>query len=419
MKNKKVAYPEELIRKYRIITLVKEHKMKQRQAAKELNLSVRQIKRLVKNLKKSGGSIDSLRHQRNCPAWNKVPDPIRNKVAKLKKQRKKRSCQHIAEILPNYLSQEEKALLQMLGKKNGLIHPTTVRNILIEKGLYSKNYTKSEPANRFEMSSFGELTQMDTHHIRNWPDFARIYLIMVIDDYSRMILAGRFFSSDSTYNNMLVLKEAIRKYGLFQMLYTDNSSIFNYTLHTKFSHRVMSGRMEFYDYKVNPQNVKTEVEIALLELGIPMINHAIGNAKAKGKIERLFRFIEGRFVKEQRYQVKSLDELNRNFQIWIKWYNHCWINRNTCVPPIKRLKPSVFKLLPRNINLDDVFCLKDERKVAKDNSFSYDGSIYTINHKYNMVAFMVNLHIHPMRKIRVWHNNKFIQEFKYNRKPQI
>ena|GEM_PF-1022877 len=419
MKKKKVAYPEELVRKYRIITLVKERKMKQKQAAKELNLSIRQIRRLVRKLKQFNGSIDSLRYQRTHPAWHRIPDSVRDKVAKLKQQRKKRSCQHIAEILPSYLSREEKALLQTLGNKNGLIHPTTVRNILIEKDLYTKTYTKSEPANRFEMSSFGELAQMDTHHIRNWPDFERIYLIMLIDDFSRMILSARFFPADSSYNNMLVLKKAMRKYGLFQMLYTDNSSIFNYTLHTKFSHRVIKGQMEFYPYHANSQQVKTDIEIALLELGIPMINHAIGNPKAKGKIERLFRFIEGRFIKEQRYKVKSLDELNRNFQIWIKWYNHCWINRNTGVPPIKRLKPSVLKPLPKDINLEDVFCLKEQRKVAKDNSFSYDGSTYTINHKYNMVAFTVNLHIHPMRKIRVWHNNKFIQEFKYNRKPQI
>jgi len=415
MKKNNAIYPEKLIRVYRIITLVKEHRMKQRQAAKELNLSVRQIRRLVRRFKQSKGCIDSLRYKRNHPAWNSIPAPIRDKVAKLKEQRKKRSCQHIAELLPKHLTKEEKKLL---GQRE-TIHLSTIRRILIEKDQYSKSYTKSEPANRFEMSSFGELAQMDTHHIRRWPDFDRIYLIMVIDDYSRMILAGRFFSSDSTYNNMLVLKEAIKKYGLFQMLYTDNSSIFNYTLHTKFSHRVIKGQMEFYPYHANSQQVKTDVEIALLELGIPMISHAIGNPKAKGKIERLFRFIEGRFVKEQRYQVKSLDELNRNFQIWIGWYNHCWINRNTGVPPIKRLKPSVFKPLPKDINLDDIFCLKDERKVAKDNSFSYDGSTYTINHKYNMVAYTVELHIHPMRKIRVWHDNKFIQEFKYKRKPQF
>ncbi|MFQ5867995.1 MAG: hypothetical protein ACE5IT_08420 [bacterium] len=65
--------------------------------------------------------------------------------------------------------------------------------------------------NRFEMSSFAELVQMDTHHIRRWPDFDPIYLIMVIDGYSRMFLAERFFSFDSTYKNMLVLRRGNKK----------------------------------------------------------------------------------------------------------------------------------------------------------------------------------------------------------------
>ncbi len=68
MKKNKAIYPEKLIRIYRIIALVKEHRMKQKQAAKELNLSVHQIRRLVKILKQSKGCIDSLRYKRNHPA---------------------------------------------------------------------------------------------------------------------------------------------------------------------------------------------------------------------------------------------------------------------------------------------------------------------------------------------------------------
>lgn len=108
MKKKKVIYPEELIRKYRIITLVKERKMKQKQAAKELNLSVRQIKRLVKNLRKSGGSIDSLRHQRNCPAWNRVPDPIRDKVAKLKNKERNAPASILLKYCPAILPRKKR-----------------------------------------------------------------------------------------------------------------------------------------------------------------------------------------------------------------------------------------------------------------------------------------------------------------------
>lgn len=68
----------------------------------------------------------------------------------------------------------------------------------------------------------------------------------------------------------------------------------------------------------------TELHRALLELGVILITHLPGNARAKGKIERLFRFIQERFISE--HTAKTLDKLN----------------------------------------LDDVFCLKQERKVAKD-----------------------------------------------------
>ena len=61
-------------------------------------------------------------------------------------------------------------------------------------------------------------------------------------------------------------------------------------------------------------------------------------------------------------------------------------------------------------NLDDVFCLKEERKVGKDNSFSLDGVTYTIPREHNMVAFKVKLHMHPGEKIRVWHKDEFLCE---------
>ncbi len=69
--------------------------------------------------------------------------------------------------------------------------------------------------------------------------------------------------------------------------------------------------------------------------------------------------------------------------------------------------PSAFRSLD-GLNLDDVFCLKQERKVAKDNSFSLDGVTYAIPREHNMVAFKVKLHIHPSIKIRVWYKDEFL-----------
>jgi len=89
------------------------------------------------------------------------------------------------------------------------------------------------------------------------------------------------------------------------------------------------------------------------------------------------------------------------------------INRDTGQVQEDRTKPSVFKELPKDINLDDIFCLKEVSKVDKTNSFSYNGKIYTLDHKNNLVGRRVKLHIHPERKIRVWCNEKFIEELKW------
>jgi len=57
--------------------------------------------------------------------------------------------------------------------------------------------------------------------------------------------------------------------------------------------------------------------------------------------------------------------LNNLFYSWVNWYNKTWINRDTKTTPEKRQIPSVFEPLEENINLDDIFCIKDERKVDK------------------------------------------------------
>jgi hypothetical protein len=91
--------------------------------------------------------------------------------------------------------------------------------------------------------------------------------------------------------------------------------------------------------------------------------HEPENAPAKGKIERTFRFIQERFIPE--HTATTLEELNQQFQKWIEWYNTCHINRDTGVVPRARLQPSVTKLFPYGLNLDDIFCFKEERKNAR------------------------------------------------------
>ncbi|PIP48174.1 MAG: hypothetical protein COS87_01550 [Chloroflexi bacterium CG07_land_8_20_14_0_80_45_17] len=173
--------------------------------------SLSHTKRLARRLEEAEGNLDCLFYQRTHPAPNRLPEDIRDKVIALKRENRGRSNPLIADLL-----------YEEAGIK---INPNTVHNILLEKGEYSRCYCR-RPSRRFEMEAFGQMAQMDTSSGSWLEGYRRIYLVLIMDDFSRTILAARFFDSDSTYNNMLVLREAIERYGVFPILYSDNDSKF-------------------------------------------------------------------------------------------------------------------------------------------------------------------------------------------------
>jgi len=48
--------------------------------------------------------------------------------------------------------------------------------------------------------------------------------------------------------------------------------------------------------------------------------------------------------------------------------------------------------------------------IDRTNHFSYNGKIHIPNHRINLAGRKVRLHIHPEKKIRVWHNDQFVDE---------
>lgn len=50
------------------------------------------------------------------------------------------------------------------------------------------------------------------------------YLVMILDDYSRMIVGGRLFYQDNAANFQLFLREAVATYRIPHKLYVDNSA---------------------------------------------------------------------------------------------------------------------------------------------------------------------------------------------------
>lgn len=118
-----------MLERHMVLTLALEKRITQRQAAQELGLSLCHTKRLLRRLKQTKGDPHSLDYHRTHPAPNRTPEEVREQVVALKRRSPERSNPLIA---------------QLLWEQTGLLlHPSTVRRILIERGEYGAYPSKS------------------------------------------------------------------------------------------------------------------------------------------------------------------------------------------------------------------------------------------------------------------------------------
>lgn len=402
----KFVYPEKILHRAKVLALVIKKKITQSQAAKELELeSTRQIRRLLKKYCKGKYSLSSLIHTKSGESWNKIDTVIRDKVKEIKQMHPNFTNPHIAHVAEREL--KEKEILIKLNR-------ATIRNILLELPNYKPAVVRFRGAKRFEMENIGELVQLDTSSSRSWFFYLGkrlIYCIVCLDDHSRKILAGHFFESDDAYSNMLVLREVMEKYGVFEIAYTDCDSKF------KFSPRKPS---MYQTLIVIPDEVITQIKYALLKIGSTLLTHSPGNARATGKIEKWFQFFQSWFCREYEFKNLSLSELDKKFQEFIDFYNNRF-HEGIGETPNKRFQRALeegktrFSSLPEDVNLDDIFCLIEKRSLKKDNTFSYNGTTYNLTRNRRSITrkAKAELHIHPKKKIRAFYKDEFVQEFPY------
>ncbi len=383
----------QILKRYKTLSLVKEGFLTLSKASEELELSYRHTHRLFYRLLRAGMNPETLLYKRTHPSWNRLSEEEREKVIEVFDSYPEINNYHLSEVLEETLERS--------------LSPSTIRSILIESGRYRPQKKKRRARKRFERKSFGELIQMDTSEHLWLPALGkRTFLVAMEDDYSRELLVVRIFSSDTTWNNLCVIREAVGRYGIFSSLYTDNDSMFKF---------IRKGFSMHFEYRSDLEKIQTQINRALLELGILLIHHEPFQPQCKGKIERLFSFMQNRLFYPLK-DVKDLFEANEILEEWREWYNKKHIHSITGLRPSDRHHPSSFKPLPKRINLDDVFCFKDTRILKKDNTFNYQNKTYQITnqtHRFSWNKAKITLHILPERCIRAFYQGKFIQEFPY------
>jgi len=201
----------------RLVALKKAQKrlITQREAAEELKLSTRQVKRLVRALKERGDKA-VVHGLRGKPSNRRIEEDIEQKAMKILST-------------PVYAGFGPTLAAEYLGKKHGIeASKETVRQWMIHGKLWRAKKEKMHQVHQWRprRSRRGELVQWDTSE-HDWLEGRgeKLYLIAMIDDATSRLFA-RFVRHDTAEENMKLLWSYLEKFGRPVAFYTDKASMF-------------------------------------------------------------------------------------------------------------------------------------------------------------------------------------------------
>jgi len=374
------------IQRFRIIQDVLEKKLKAKQASFILGLSYRHFLRLKKKVALLGlhGLLKI-----SQPSPRKIPEPKTKVITGLYED-----LYYDFNILhfKDKLADAHKIFLSY----------ETIRKILIKANLHQPKKKKIVHRRRRRMPKAGMLVQMDSSQ-HNWiksvPE--KWWLVAMIDDATNEVPYAQFFPSDTLFANMHVIRRFIEKKGIFMCLYVDYASHFKQLRYKNTPH---------YDNK--KEETYSQIQRALDELDINIIN--ANSCQAKGRVERLFGFFQDRLIKELRLAgIKDYKQANK-FLInkFLPWYNKKYTHQ----------AESIYMPLPKDKNLDTIFCIKKERTVNHDNTISWDSQTIQIPPSDIRLSFAkakVDACLLEDERILVVYKNSIIAESKLSKKNKV
>jgi len=273
-----------------LIQAVVNKRMKQWEAAQQLGLSLRQVKRLVQRYRRHGPAGLISRH-RGKPANNAISQAVREQAMELVRER-------YADFGPTLACEKLQECHQLT------LSVETLRQWMIAEGLWQPKGRRQARIHqrRARRPCFGELIQIDGSP-HDWFEGRgpRCTLLVFIDDATGQLLAMRFVPSETTEAYMHTLSEYLDRYGRPVAFYSDKHSIF------RVNHPDREGEL-------------TQFTRALRTLDIEAI-HA-NSPQAKGRVERANQTLQDRLVKELRLRgINDMDTANAFLPEFMEAYN--------------------------------------------------------------------------------------------------
>jgi biotin operon repressor len=338
----------------RLVALKKAKKklITQKQAAEELGITERHVRRLLRALKRRGDKA-VVHALRGLPSNRKVDVETQQEAIAILTR-------------PVYRGFGPTLASEYLAQKHDIaVSRETVRRWMIQARLWRARRQHVEKVHEWRprRGRFGELVQWDTSD-HAWLEGRGedILLINMIDDATGRWFA-RFVGSDSTVENMNLLESYVKKHGRPLSFYTDKASLFQTAEKRK--------RDEPGVEKDAVEMPPTQIGRALRELAITWI--AAHSPQAKGRVERGFATAQDRLVKGMRVAgVATLEQANH----YLETEFLPWVNATLAVVPASA--DDAHRPLEKQHDLAAILSQVESRRVNNDYTIQLDRKTYQI-----------------------------------------
>ena len=325
--------------------------LKQKQAALILGVTVRQVKRLVCEFKKSGVA-GLVNRAKGKPRNNRID------------QRKLDVAMEI--IKDKYWDFGPTLAAEKLFENHQLtLGVERLRQEMTSVGLWKPAHQKKAQIHqlRERRAGFGELFQLDGSP-HDWFEGRGLKCNLNVDiDDATGIPILEFSPTETTQGYFRLVEKHFLSYGIPMAFYTDKHSIF------KVNH---PGNLDFKKPKSTDDDSEglTQFGRAMKELGITLI--PANSPQAKGRVERINATLQDRLVKELRLKnISTIEVANAYLPQFAANYA-----AKFAVPD--RSNVDMHRKLPKGIDLTQILCVKVTRVLSKNLTCQFQGIIYQI-----------------------------------------
>jgi transposase InsO family protein len=254
-------------------------------------------------------------------------------------------------------------------------HRDSIRRFALREGYYTATPEEKEKVYvRFETSGPGALFQHDTSFHLWLPDTGiKNDVILTKDDHTRAIVGARIVEQETAWDHLCVARKTFESYGLPLAYYVDKHSLFKFVRYGGI-HNIQ---------RVVDEEAQVQFRRALNSLGTGIIY--ANSPQAKGKIERIFDYVQRRLPSEcERYNIRNVEGASKILDDIVYFYNNKKVHSETQEIPIERWNratkegKSKIRAIPQDKDLDAIFSLQCKRKVKKDGTISYKGRIWKV-----------------------------------------